>query len=58
MRTTLTLDDDLETQLRKRARLLNMPSKQVVNDAIRRGYPRANLAKRPPFTAFGRSTRI
>lgn len=37
MRTTLTLDDDLGTELRKRARQLNVPFKQVVNDAIRRG---------------------
>ena len=37
MRTTLTLDDDLGTELRERARQLNIPFKQVVNDAIRRG---------------------
>ena len=37
MRTTLTLDDDLADALRERARLLNLPFKQVVNDALRRG---------------------
>ena len=37
MRTTLTLDDDLGDALRERARLLNIPFKQAVNDALRRG---------------------
>ena len=37
MRTTLTLDDDLGTELRARARQLNIPFNQVVNDAIRSG---------------------
>jgi len=37
MRTTLTLDDDLAQSLKERARLLNLPFKQVVNDALRRG---------------------
>ena len=37
MRTTLTLDDDLDAELRERARLLKIPFKQAVNDAIRRG---------------------
>ncbi len=37
MRTTLTLDDDLADALKERARLLELPFKQVVNDVIRRG---------------------
>jgi hypothetical protein len=37
MRTTLTIEDDLARTLRERARLLNLPFKQVVNDALRRG---------------------
>ena len=37
MRTTLTLDDDIADALRERARLLNLPFMQVVNDVLRRG---------------------
>ena len=37
MRTTLTIEDDLARALRERARLLGLPFKQVVNDALRRG---------------------
>ena len=37
MRTTLTLDDDVADALRERARLLDIPFKQVVNDALRHG---------------------
>ena len=37
MRTTLTLDDDIADSLKERARLLDMPFKQVVNDVLRRG---------------------
>ena len=37
MRTTLTLDDDVADSLRERARLLDRPFKQVVNDVLRRG---------------------
>ena len=37
MRTTLTLDDDIAHSLKERARLLNKPFKQVVNDTLRRG---------------------
>ncbi len=50
MRTTLTLDDDLADALRERARLLNVPFKQVVNDAIRRGLsPEAREAPAPRY---------
>ncbi len=37
MRTTLTIENDLAHRLRERAQLLNLPFKQVVNDALRRG---------------------
>ena len=37
MRTTLTLDNDLAEALKERARLLDIPFKQVVNDVLRRG---------------------
>lgn len=37
MRTTLTLDDDIADSLKERARLLDLPFRQVVNDALRRG---------------------
>ena len=37
MRTTLTLDNDIAESLKERARLLDMPFKQVVNDVLRRG---------------------
>ena len=37
MRTTLTLDDDLADELKQRAKLLDVPFKQVVNDTLRRG---------------------
>ena len=50
MRTTLTLDDDIADALRERARLLNVPFKQVVNDALRRGLsPEAREAPAPPY---------
>ncbi|MDE2695041.1 MAG: DUF2191 domain-containing protein [Chloroflexota bacterium] len=50
MRTTLTLDDDLAHALRQRARLLDQPFKQVVNDTLRRGLSRASGdAPRRPF---------
>lgn len=37
MRTTLTLDDDVADALKERARHLEQPFKQVVNDALRSG---------------------
>ena len=43
MRTTLTLDDDLAEALKERAKLLDVPFKQVVNDTLRRG-----LGPKPP----------
>ncbi len=50
MRTTLTLDDDLADALKERARLLDKPFKQVVNDTLRRGLsPAAIQEERPVF---------
>ncbi|MCY4392327.1 MAG: hypothetical protein OXE43_09770 [Chloroflexi bacterium] len=37
MRTTLTLDEDIVATLKERARLLEKPFKQVVNEVLRRG---------------------
>ena len=37
MRTTLTLDDDIADFLKRQARLLNKPFKEVVNETLRRG---------------------
>ena len=49
MRTTLTLDDDLADALKERARLLDKPFKQVVNDALRRGLSPTPPEDRPVF---------
>ena len=59
MRTTLTLDDDLAHALKQRARLLDQPFKQVVNDTLRRGLepasadaPRREYRVRPIHGGF------
>ena len=50
MRTTLTLDDDLDLTLRERARLLDLPFKQVVNETLRCGLsPEPNEARLPGY---------
>ena len=49
MRTTLTLDDDLAHALKQRARLLDQPFKQVVNDALRRGLSQRSDTPPRPF---------
>ena len=50
MRTTLTIEDDLARTLKERARLLDLPFKQVVNDALRRGIsPAASEEPLPRF---------
>lgn len=49
MRTTLTLDDDVADSLKEQARLLNMPFKRVVNDALRRGMSPRVQEDRPVF---------
>lgn len=58
MRTTLTIDDDLARLLRRRARELGLPFKDVVNQALRAGLgeearpPRRMTPKTIPH-AFG-----
>ncbi len=49
MRTTLTLDDDLADALKQQAKLLDVPFKQVVNDALRRGLAPEAPEDRPVF---------
>lgn len=46
MRTTLTLDPDVESLISEEAHRTRLPFKQVVNDAIRRGL-RPRLADEP-----------
>ena len=48
MRTTLTLDDDLASLLKQRARELGIPFKQAVNRTIRAGLGEAAGARRGP----------
>jgi hypothetical protein len=48
MRTTLTLDDDLAGLLKRRARELGIPFKEVVNRIIRAGLGEAAVAKHQP----------
>ena len=47
MRTTITLDDQLAEDLKKRAYELKQPFKQVVNDTLRAGL-RANASQKRP----------
>ncbi len=49
MRTTLTLDDDIADMLKEQAHLLELPFKQVVNDALRRGLSPRLPEERPVF---------
>ena len=49
MRTTLTLDDDVADSLKEQARLLNVPFKRIVNDALRRGISPGVQEDRPVF---------
>ena len=53
VRTTLTLDDDVASSLRREARRSGKPLKTVVNDAIRAGlHPGARPRQR--FTVVAR----
>ena len=49
MRITLTLDDDLADELKQRAKLLDAPFSQVVNDTLRRGLSPEVSDDRPVF---------
>jgi hypothetical protein len=46
MRTTLTIDDDLAGLLKRRARELGLPLKEVVNRALRAGLGEQGRARR------------
>jgi len=48
MRTTLTLDDDLAGLLKRRARELGIPFKEVVNRTIRAGLGDAAMSRQHP----------
>jgi hypothetical protein len=49
MRTTLTLDPDVELLLQRAMREQGVPFKRVVNDALRRGLRGAPMAHPEPF---------
>lgn len=49
MRTTLTLDPDVEVLLQRAMREHRVPFKRVVNDALRRGLHGAAMAQPEPF---------
>ncbi len=49
MRTTLTLEDDVFDALKQRARQLEQPFKQVVNDILRRGLRPERAMPSEPF---------
>ena len=49
MRTTLTLDDDVEAKLRAEVRRTGRPFKQVVNDALRASLQRRSGKSSTPF---------
>jgi hypothetical protein len=50
MRTTLTIEEDVARQIRKRMAEKKLPLKQVVNDALRAGLKKTSKQERvPPF---------
>lgn len=49
MRTTVTLDADVETLLKKAMRERDASFKQVVNDALRQGLAQAGPGPRPRY---------
>src|SRR5207253_11273521 len=48
MRTTLTIDDDLAGLLKRRARELGLPFKDVVNKTLRAGFGEQARSRRGP----------
>lgn len=54
MRTTLTIEDDLARTLKERARLLDIPFKQVVNETLRRGLSSAVREEPAPYRVVPR----
>ncbi len=49
MRTTITLEPDVEDLLKRAMREQQAPFKRVLNDALRRGLGAAGIAPRQPF---------
>lgn len=47
MRTTLTLDDDVASQLEQLRRARDLPLKQVVNDTLRQGLRQMQEGAKP-----------
>ena len=50
MRTTVTIDADVELMLKQAMRERGQPFKQVLNDAVRQGLRRAGTKPAAPFT--------
>jgi predicted transcriptional regulator len=55
MRTTVTLDPDVERLLKETAHQTRKSFKQVLNDAVRNGLAASSTAKRKPFIVRARS---
>lgn len=49
MRTTVTIDADVELMLKEAMRERDKPFKQVLNDAVRQGLRRAGTQPAAPF---------
>ena len=49
MRTTITLDPDVETLLKQSMRERGLPFKQVLNNAVRAGLGKRNTVAAKPF---------
>ena len=58
MRTTVTLDPDVERSLKEKSRRTRQSFKQVLNDAIRRGLREAPGVARKPFRVKARSMNL
>ncbi|MDE0678587.1 MAG: antitoxin [Acidimicrobiales bacterium] len=56
MRTTLTLDDDVADALKERARHLDQPFKQIVNDVLRCGLRPETAHPAEPYSVRTHST--
>ncbi len=56
MRTTLTLDEDVADALKERARHLDQPFKQVVNDVLRYGLRPDTSEPAEPYRVRTHST--
>jgi len=59
MRTTLTLDPDVEKMISDEVHRVRKPFKQVVNDAIRRGLaPRLSEGPSKPYRVAAHRTKL